>query len=91
MNKKEFIDFLAKENDISKIQAQNALDIVIDGMQKALVENDNISLIGFGTFNKKKVAGRNGHNPKTGEIIKIAARNQISFKVSKPFKDMCNK
>ncbi len=89
MNKKEFIEFLAKENILTKIEAEKYIHTVIDGIQKALKEGNNIAFIGFGVFTKKRKEARVGLHPKTGKKIQISAYNQVSFKVGKTFKEMC--
>ena len=47
-----------------------------------------VSLIGFGTFEARERAAREGKNPKTGEKIKIAACKVPAFKAGKAFKDL---
>ena len=46
----------------------------------ALKKGDKIAIVGFGTFSVQKRAARNGHNPRTGKSIKIAAKKVVKFK-----------
>ena len=55
-----------------------------------LKEGDKVQLIGFGTFEAKATAEREGRNPRTGETIKIAAAKKPAFTASKAFKDQLN-
>ena len=90
MNKSELIDAIAASADISKAAAGRALDGMIESVTNALKEGDQVSLIGFGTFQVKDRAAREGRNPKTGETIQIAAAKVPSFKAGKALKDAVN-
>ncbi len=60
----------------------------IGGVQNAVKAGDKVSLIGFGTFEARERAAREGKNPQTGEKIKIAACKVPAFKAGKAFKDL---
>lgn len=87
MNKAEVIDHIAAEADISKADATKALEAFIGGVTKTLVQGDQLSLIGFGTFSIKNRAARVGRNPQTGEEIQIKAAKIPTFKPGKALKD----
>ncbi|MEE4295848.1 MAG: HU family DNA-binding protein [Wenzhouxiangella sp.] len=87
MNKSELIESIAKSADLTKADAQRALDATTGAIAKALKKGDTVSLVGFGTFSVKKRAARTGRNPATGETIKIKASKTPSFKAGKGFKD----
>lgn len=87
MNKSELIDAIAASADIPKTVAGRALDAMMESITNALKEGDQVALIGFGTFQVKDRAARDGRNPKTGEAIKIAAAKVPSFKAGKALKD----
>lgn len=87
MNKSELIDAIAASADIPKTVAGRALDAMMESITNALKEGDQVALIGFGTFQVKDRAARDGRNPKTGEVIKIAAAKVPSFKAGKALKD----
>ncbi|HEY5716630.1 HU family DNA-binding protein [Psychromonas sp.] len=90
MNKGQLIDNIAESADISKAAAGRALDAFIESVTKALVEGDNVSLIGFGAFSVKERAARTGRNPQTNEPIQIAAAKVPAFKAGKSLKDAIN-
>lgn len=91
MNKSELIDFIAKEADLSKASAGRALDAVIAGVSHALSKDDQVTLVGFGTFKVNRRAARNGRNPQTGAVIKIKASKVPAFKAGKALKDAVHK
>ena len=82
-------DLVAKvaEIGVTKKQAAEVVDCVLDCIKGALVDGDKVSLIGFGTFGIKERAAREGRNPRTGDTINIAAKNVPVFKAGKALKD----
>ena len=80
MNKAELIDAIAGNSGLSKADAKKALDGFITAATGALKSNDRISLVGFGSFSISDRKERNGRNPKTGAVIKIAAKKSVRFK-----------
>jgi DNA-binding protein HU-beta len=90
VNKSELIDAIADGADISKASAGRALDSTIGAITGALQNDDQVSLVGFGTFSKKHRAARAGRNPQTGAVIQIKAANVPSFKAGKALKDAVN-
>lgn len=90
MNKSELIDAIAASADIPKAQATRALDAVIDSVTNALKQNDQVVLVGFGTFSVKERSARSGRNPQTGQPIEIPAAKIPTFKPGKALKDACN-
>ena len=87
MNKKELIKVVAEKSGISQKDTGAVLDAFIESVTTALKAKDNISLIGFGTFEVVERAARTGQNPKTGEKIQIAASISPKFKAGKALKD----
>ena len=83
MNKGELIAKLSDDADITKTQANTALDSFIEAVTKTLKGGGKVTLVGFGTFSVSKRAARNGRNPQTGEVIKIKARKVAKFKAGK--------
>ncbi len=90
MNKADFIGAVADAAELSKADAGRALDAVIEVIKKALKKDDSVSLVGFGTFQVRKRAARQGRNPRTGQTIKIKASKVPSFKAGKALKDAVN-
>jgi DNA-binding protein HU-beta len=87
MNKEQLLEAMAAKADITKKQAGQALDAVIDGITDTLKKGNSVALTGFGTFSSSKRAAREGRNPSTGEKIKIAATTVPKFKAGKSLKD----
>ena len=75
---------------ISKKDAGNAVDAFTTVVTEALIKGEKVSLVGFGTFEVKERAAREGRNPQTGETMQIAASKVPSFKVGKTLKDAVN-
>lgn len=90
MNKSELIDAIAASADIPKAAAGRALDAVVDSIEGALKDGDQVALVGFGTFSVKDRAARTGRNPQTGAPIDIPAAKIPSFKAGKSLKDAVN-
>ena len=90
MNKKELAAAVAGKTDMSNAAASEAVDAVFDVITDALKENDDVKLLGFGTFSVTRSSAREGRNPQTGEKIQIKASNQAKFKVGKGLKDALN-
>ena len=90
MNKAELIDAVAAAADLSKASATRAVEAVLDNITAALKKDEQISLVGFGTFVVRNRAARSGRNPKTGEAIEIKASRVPGFKPGKALKDAVN-
>ena len=91
MNKTQLIDVVATKADLKKKDAEAAVNAITEAIAEALKAGDKVQLVGFGTFEVKERAAREGHNPFTGEKIKIAASKHVSFSASKALKDNLNK
>ena len=91
MNKSELIESIAKKAELSKKDAEAALNAFTDVVGKTLKKGDKVQLVGFGTFEVAKRAARKGRNPQTGKEIKIAASKSPKFKAGKALKDLVNK
>ena len=84
MTKAQLIEKMAKDADITKAAAGKALQSFLDGVAGGLKKrNSRVTLVGFGTFKTKYRKTRMGHNPRTGEKIKIKGKNVVSFKPGK--------
>ncbi len=90
MNKAELIEVVAESADISKADATRAVDAVTQAIADTLKKDDQVSIVGFGTFSLRKRAARSGRNPRTGETIQIPASNVPGFKPGKALKDAVN-
>lgn len=90
MNKNDLIANVADGSGLSKADAAKAVDGVIDAITDALAKQEEIRLVGFGTFSVAKRKATTGRNPRTGESIQIKASNQPKFKAGKALKDAVN-
>ena len=90
MNKNELVSAVAKQAELSKKDAGLAVEAVFEAIASALEKGDKVQLIGFGTFDVSERAAIEGHNPRTGEAMKIAASNAPRFKAGKALKDRVN-
>ncbi len=90
MNKGELINTIAEKANLTKAQAADALNAVIDAVEGSLKGGDKVTLVGFGTFSVSHRAARKGRNPQTGKEIDIAARNVVKFKPGKELSDAVN-
>jgi DNA-binding protein HU-beta len=91
MNKAELVTKIAEGAELTKIQAQKALNSFIAATTTALKAGDKIALVGFGTFSAVTRAARIGRNPQTGKTIKIAAKTSGKFTPGKALKDLTPK
>ena len=92
MNKAELVTAVAAKTNLTKKDAEAAINAFLGTVQTALVKGEKVQLIGFGTFETKKRKAREGRNPrKPGETIKIPASKAPTFKAGKALKDAVNK
>ena len=87
MTKANLVDAVAEKTGMKKKDAENAVCAVFDAMKDALIAGEKVQVVGFGTFNVKERAEREGRNPYTGEAMKIAASKHVSFTIGKTLKD----
>ena len=90
MNKTELVDHVAEAAGLTKADAARAVDAVIGGVTEALKKGDNVTVVGFGTFQVRARAARTGRNPKTGGALEIPASKNPVFKAGKALKDAVN-
>jgi DNA-binding protein HU-beta len=88
MTKTELVNKLAEDTGITKIEAANVIESFTEGIIQALKEDDGkVTLLGFGTFTTVHRPARIGRNPKTGDEIRIEARNTVKFSPGKKLKE----
>jgi len=90
VNKAQLVEKIADGADLSKASATRALDAFIDAVTESLKKEDQVALVGFGTFSVRERAARTGRNPQTNETIEIAAAKVPGFKAGKALKDAVN-
>ena len=87
MTKAELINAVAQKTELSKKDSDKAVTAVLDAITEALADGDKVALVGFGTFEVRERAAREGHNPHTGAKIQIPAAKVPAFKAGKALKD----
>jgi DNA-binding protein HU-beta len=90
MNKGDLINKIAGSAKITKSQATDALNAVVEGIGDELKAGGKVTLIGFGTFSVSHREARNGRNPRTGQTLKIKSKNSVKFKAGKELSDSVN-
>lgn len=90
MNINDLIDAVATRAGSSTADAKQAVDSVFGAISDAAAKGDEVTINGFGRFKVKESAAREGHNPSTGETIKIAASKKLTFAAAKAVKDKLN-
>ncbi len=87
MNKTELVGAVAEKAEITKKDAEKAVNAILASIEDAMAKGDKVQLVGFGTFEVRQRAARTGRNPQTGKEIKIAATKVPAFKPGKALKD----
>jgi len=90
-NKQDLIDVMADKADISKGEAETALNAMTDYITSMLVDGDKVAIIGWGSWETSQRAARTGRNPQTGATMQIPAAVVPKFKAGKKLKDAVNK
>ena len=91
MNKEELVQAIAKETKLTQKSISDVLAATIETIEKTVKKGEKVTLVGFGTFERRSRAARTGRNPKTGKEIKIAAKKVPAFSAGKKFKDVVAK
>ncbi|MDR2924570.1 MAG: HU family DNA-binding protein [Azoarcus sp.] len=87
MNKTELVEAIAERAEVSKATAAKVLNAATDSIMSVLKKEEDVTLVGFGTFYVSERAARAGRNPRTGKAIKIAAAKTPRFRAGKGLKD----
>ena len=87
MNKKELVELIAGRSDLSKANAEKALNAFLDIVKQRLADRDPVQIVGFGTFEAVKREAREARNPQTGETIHVPESYVPKFKPGKALKD----
>jgi DNA-binding protein HU-beta len=90
MNKMDLVATVADETELSRAKAMEVVDAVFAAIESALKGDQEVRLVGFGTFATAKRKAGTGRNPRTGEEIAIPASTSVKFKAGKGLKDAVN-
>lgn len=88
MNKKELVEYVAANADMTKKAATDVVDTVLTKIADELSDGNEVVLAGFGKFSVKERAARDGRNPATGAAMRIEASKSVKFKAAKALDDM---
>ena len=91
MTKVELIAAVANEANLTKKDAEAAVNSALNAITNALKEGDKVQLVGFGSFEVKSRAARTGRNPRTKEVVEIPASKVPVFKAGKALKEAVDK
>lgn len=87
MNKTDLVNAVSEDTGLTKKEAEKAVASVIDTITAALKDGEKVQLVGFGTFEVRNRAAKQGHNPRTGEPMIVPASKHPAFKAGKALKD----
>ena len=90
MNKEELVKEISKKTKLSQKVSSDVLSATLEIIQKTVAKGKKVTLVGFGTWEARKRAARNGRNPQTGKEIKIPAKTVPVFSAGKKFKEVVN-
>ena len=91
MNKAELIEIVANKTGTSKRQSEESLDYLVGAITKSVARGEKVTLVGFGTFQRRDRRARKGRDPRTGAEIDIPAKKVPAFTAGKQFKQAVNK
>lgn len=89
-NKKALGDALAIRLDVTKKDANEIIEVLLEEIKDELKKGSKVDLAGFGRFEVKDRPARDGFNPQTREKIRVPASKALTFRVSKSLKDEIN-
>jgi len=90
MNKTDLVNSMAERAGITKAAAKKALDALLNDIEGALQKGKRVSLVGFGSWSVSRRAAREGRDPRTGQVIKIKAKNVVKFKAGSELSNAVN-
>ena len=90
MNRQELISAVAAKSGVTKADTDKVLKAVLEVVTETVAAGDKVQLVGFGTFERVERGEREGRNPRTGEVVKIAACKAPKFTAGAAFKDAVN-
>ncbi|AVH64116.1 DNA-binding protein [Nostoc sp. 'Peltigera membranacea cyanobiont' 213] len=87
MNKGELVDAVAAKANVTKKQADEVISAFLSVVTEAVANGEKVTLIGFGSFERRDRSEREGRNPKTNEPMTIPATKVPAFSAGKQFKE----
>ena len=90
LNRKDLVEIVSEEGHLSKKDARNAIDIIFDHIEEAILSGQEVNITNFGVFTPKKRQQRDGTDPKTHQRITIKETNSVVFRPCKYLKGKLN-
>ena len=90
MNRAELVETVAQTTGQPKTEVTRTLSGLVHTITGALAKGDKVTLVGFGTFERRNRKARTGRNPRTLAPLKIAAAKVPAFRAGKELKDIVN-
>ncbi len=88
LNRKELVDAIQKHTEVARADVDKVLASLIQHTQIAVKKGDRVSLVGFGTFERRDRKARTARNPRTGDAVKVKATKIPAFRAGQGFKDV---
>jgi DNA-binding protein HU-beta len=90
MTGNELVDAVAAQQGSTKADVKRIIDAALILIADAAAKGEEVSIAGFGKFKVKQSVARDGRNPRTGEVMTIAASKKVGFQPAKALKDKVN-
>ena len=90
MNKQELIAQVASKTKLPKTTILGVTDAIVETIEKTLKKGEQIKLVGFGSWRKRRRKARAGRNPQTGKALQIPAKNVVKFSTGQHLFEMLN-
>lgn len=91
MNKAELVELVANKTGATKRHSEECIDVALNSITKSVAKGEKVTLVGFGTFERRERRARKGRDPRTGAEIDIPAKKVPRFSAGKNFKAAVNK
>jgi DNA-binding protein HU-beta len=88
LNRKELVDAIQKHTEVARADVDKVLGSLIQHTEVAVKKGDRVSLVGFGTFERRDRKARVARNPRSGETVKVKATKVPVFRAGQSFRDV---
>jgi len=88
LNRKELVDAIQKHTEVARADVDKVLGSLIQHTQVTVKKGDRVSLVGFGTFERRDRKARVARNPRSGETVKVKATKVPVFRAGQSFRDV---
>jgi nucleoid DNA-binding protein len=88
MNKADLIEAVQRNlgTECSKAHAERVVNSVLQSIETGLKTDQQVQLVGFGTFQVRNRKARTFRNPRTGEPVKAPASRTVGFRAGTQLK-----